>query len=113
MSSPVSSSPAPAGASGLIKSVLAHVGIVRSEILTFSILAFILLEGAARFSPDQPARVAMEYAGILFLFLGFVVYCYAYFRLPSSSQERIFTEQAVPEIAMTRRVVARARAGAH
>jgi hypothetical protein len=99
--------PAPADTKGTVKAVLAHVGVVRSEILVFAILAFILLEAFALISGQHPDMIAnvMRIAGMLMLFFGLAFYTYAFFRLPSSTQERIFTEQAVAEIVRTRRVV--------
>ena len=98
----------PVDANGAVKSVLAHVGTVRSEILVFSILAFILLNvfaAVSRYQHQDMMANVMKGAGIAVLFLGFAFYIYAFLRLPSSSQERIFTERSVPEIARTRKAV--------
>ena len=107
MKEAAANSPAPAETRGTVKAVLAHVGVVRSEILVFAILAFILLEAFALLSGQHPDMIAnsMRIAGILMLVLGLAFYTYAYFRLPSSTQERIFTEQAILEIARTRKAV--------
>lgn len=107
MAPPLNSSSFP---NGEIKGVLAHVGVVRSEILVFSILGCILLNVFARFESSNALHDVMAGAGILMLFLGFAFYCYAYLRLPRSSQERVFAEQALPEIARTKRAI---RAAAH
>jgi drug/metabolite transporter (DMT)-like permease len=116
MGTPAVDSPTPLNANRAIESVLAHVGTVRSEILVFSILACILLNGfAAIFNYQHPGDLmseAMKLAGIAVVFLGFAFYFYAYLRLPSSSQELVFTEQALPEIAKTKKVMKAARGGA-
>lgn len=112
MADPVGNFQVPIDTSGGVKSVLAHVGTVRTEILVFSILASILLNIFAAISTYQhpdPIAGVMKIAGIAILFLGFAFYIYAFLRLPGSSQEKIFTEQAVAEIAKTNRVVRAAR----
>lgn len=103
---------------GTIRSVLAHVGTVRSEMLVFSILACVLLNAFAAINIAANGHhadfmdLAMKGAGIVVLFLGLGFYIYAYLNQPSSAQERVFVEQALPEIAKTKRAVRTARAGA-
>jgi hypothetical protein len=94
---------------GVLKPVLAHVGTVRSEILVFCILAFVLLEGFGLASGHDLIANTLKISGIFFLFLGFAFYIYAFLHLPSTAQERIFTEQAASEIERTRQVVQAAR----
>lgn len=104
-------------ADALIKSVLAHVGTVRNPILVFSILACVLLNGFATLNMAETHQQAdltdnaMRIGGMLILFAGLALYFYAFLRLPSSSQELVFAEQALPEIARTKRVVHAAREG--
>jgi hypothetical protein len=107
MDEAAANSPAPADTRGTVKTILANVGVVRSEILVFSILAFILLESFALISGQHPDLISntMRVAGMLMLFLGLAFYTYAYFHLPSSTQERIFTQQSIAEIARTKRAV--------
>ena|SRR5579862_5832721 len=79
--------------------------------LVFSILASLLLFtfSASSESPHSHdfTTTAMRIAGIVMLFLGFGFYVYAYRRLPASTQEMIFTQQAIQEISKTRSAIER------
>jgi len=112
MNEPGIASPSSIDPSGVLKPVLAHVGTVRSEILVFCIIGFILLEGFGLASKDMVGEI-MRLSGVLIVFLGFAFYLYAYFHLPSTAQERIFTEQAAGEIERTRNIVQAAHRARH
>lgn len=83
------------------KEIISRLGPLKNELMVFGILVGVILNGSAAGleigSPSSLERITagiMHLSSVLFFLIILVFYCYAFFHLPGSAQEEVFTMHA-------------------